>query len=205
DPERLGIRDRDHVRLLDRVEAGDRRAVEAHPVVERALELAPRDREALQVPLEVGEPEEHVLDAARLDLREHLLARLRVGCRPVPALHETHSPSLKAKSPGRHPVWRPRLRRLAMSRQVYRSSGRNGRYSRKRSRMARTAVALIAVSAAVAFASAPHAAPGPYVAPARSGVLFLFSGHGWGHGVGMGQWGAQGYAQQGYTYEQILA
>ena len=29
-------------------------------------------------------------------------------------------------------------------------------------------------------------------------------GHGNGHGVGMGQWGAQGYAQQGYTYDQIL-
>jgi len=54
----------------------------------------------------------------------------------------------------------------------------------------------------------PHAAPAPgpqYVAPARSGALFLVSGHGYGHGVGMGQWGAQGYAQQGYTYDQILA
>jgi stage II sporulation protein D len=58
------------------------------------------------------------------------------------------------------------------------------------------------------FASAPHAAPpsGPqYVAPAGSGALFLVSGHGYGHGVGMGQWGAQGYAQQGYSYDQILA
>jgi stage II sporulation protein D len=75
--------------------------------------------------------------------------------------------------------------------------------------MLRAVFALLAVSAVVAFASAPHAArsssPGPYVAPAGSGVLFLFSGHGWGHGVGMGQWGAQGYAQQGYTYDQILA
>ncbi len=56
--------------------------------------------------------------------------------------------------------------------------------------------------------SAPHAAPSPgkqYVAPAGSGALFLVSGHGWGHGVGMGQWGAQGYALQGYTYDQILA
>jgi stage II sporulation protein D len=43
------------------------------------------------------------------------------------------------------------------------------------------------------------------VAPAGSGALFLFSGHGYGHGVGMGQWGAQGYAEQGYTYDQILA
>ena len=44
-----------------------------------------------------------------------------------------------------------------------------------------------------------------YVAPAGSGALFLVSGHGYGHGVGMGQWGAQGYAEQGYTYDQILA
>jgi stage II sporulation protein D len=63
------------------------------------------------------------------------------------------------------------------------------------------------VAAAVAIASASHAArsSGPqYVAPAGSGALFLVSGHGNGHGVGMGQWGAQGYAQQGYTYDQIL-
>jgi SpoIID/LytB domain protein len=71
----------------------------------------------------------------------------------------------------------------------------------------RTLAALLAVVAAVVFASAPHAArsSGPqYVAPAGSGALFLVSGHGYGHGVGMGQWGAQGYAQQGYTDDQIL-
>jgi stage II sporulation protein D len=59
----------------------------------------------------------------------------------------------------------------------------------------------------VTFATAPHAArlSGPqYAAPAGSGNLFLVSGHGYGHGVGMGQWGAQGYARQGYTYDQIL-
>jgi stage II sporulation protein D len=57
------------------------------------------------------------------------------------------------------------------------------------------------------LASAPHAAPSPgpqYVAPQGSGALFLVSGHGYGHGVGMGQWGAQGYAKQGYTYDAIL-
>ena len=37
DLERRRIGDGDHVRLLDRVEAGDRRAVEAHPVVQRLL------------------------------------------------------------------------------------------------------------------------------------------------------------------------
>jgi SpoIID/LytB domain protein len=74
--------------------------------------------------------------------------------------------------------------------------------------MVRPLIALIAVLAAVTGASAPHAAPSPgkqYVAPAGSGALFVFTGHGWGHGVGMGQWGAQGYALQGYTYDQILA
>jgi stage II sporulation protein D len=75
--------------------------------------------------------------------------------------------------------------------------------------MARTLVALFAVVAAVSLVSAPHAAPShsakQYVAPAGSGALFLISGHGYGHGVGMGQWGAQGYALQGYTDDQILA
>jgi len=74
--------------------------------------------------------------------------------------------------------------------------------------LVRTLVALTVACSAVAFASAPHAARpagSPYVAPAGSGALFLVSGHGYGHGVGMGQWGAQGYALHGYTYDQILA
>ena len=33
---------------------------------------------------------------------------------------------------------------------------------------------------------------------------FVFTGKGWGHGVGMSQNGAKGYALQGYNYEQIL-
>src|SRR3989440_1756241 len=76
-------------------------------------------------------------------------------------------------------------------------------------RMARTLAALLALIAAVSLVSAPHAARShaakQYVAPAGSGALFLISGHGYGHGVGMGQWGAQGYALQGYTDDQILA
>src|SRR5438094_3656286 len=38
------------------------------------------------MPLEVGEPEQHVLDATLLDLLEHVLARLRVRRCPVLAL-----------------------------------------------------------------------------------------------------------------------
>jgi stage II sporulation protein D len=41
-------------------------------------------------------------------------------------------------------------------------------------------------------------------APAGSGPLFVFTGHGWGHGVGLAQWGAYGYAQHGWTYDQIV-
>jgi len=39
----------------------------------------------------------------------------------------------------------------------------------------------------------------------NSGTTFLISGHGWGHGIGMSQWGAYGYAKHGFTYDQILA
>jgi stage II sporulation protein D len=43
-----------------------------------------------------------------------------------------------------------------------------------------------------------------YQAPAGSGALLVFTGHGWGHGVGMSQYGAYGYAQHGATYAEIL-
>jgi stage II sporulation protein D len=33
---------------------------------------------------------------------------------------------------------------------------------------------------------------------------FIFYGRGFGHGVGMSQWGAQGMALSGANYEQIL-
>jgi stage II sporulation protein D len=44
------------------------------------------------------------------------------------------------------------------------------------------------------------------LAPAADGrTLFVLTGRGWGHGVGMSQWGAFGLAQGGKTYRQILA
>src|SRR4051812_36007979 len=43
-------------------------------------------------------------------------------------------------------------------------------------------------------------------APARAATTsFTIVGHGYGHGVGMSQFGAQGYAQHGATYDAILA
>ena len=36
------------------------------------------------------------------------------------------------------------------------------------------------------------------------GGKVIFAGSGWGHGVGLSQWGAKKMAEQGYTYDQIL-
>jgi stage II sporulation protein D len=38
---------------------------------------------------------------------------------------------------------------------------------------------------------------------AASSVVAV-SGHGWGHGLGLSQWGAYGYAKHGWTYDRIL-
>ena len=55
----------------------------------------------------------------------------------------------------------------------------------------------------VGFAVILAALAVPAVAPA--GTVFLLDGRGWGHGVGMSQWGAEGYARHGFGYRQILA
>ena len=41
-------------------------------------------------------------------------------------------------------------------------------------------------------------------AVAIDGELARFAGRGYGHGVGMCQWGAKGMAERGYTARQIL-
>src|SRR5438445_10924054 len=74
--------------------------------------------------------------------------------------------------------------------------------------MLRRSLALVVLAAAVSAgpaAGAPACTGTCFAAPARSGALFLFSGHGWGHGVGMSQYGAYGYAQHGSTFQQILS
>jgi stage II sporulation protein D len=53
----------------------------------------------------------------------------------------------------------------------------------------------------IAVAAAALAIP----AAASGGTVFLLDGRGWGHGVGMSQWGAEGYARHGFDYKQILA
>jgi SpoIID/LytB domain protein len=58
------------------------------------------------------------------------------------------------------------------------------------------------------FASAASDARKPRQAatPPRAGEpVFVVTGHGWGHGVGMAQWGANGFARKGMAYDRILA
>jgi SpoIID/LytB domain protein len=60
-------------------------------------------------------------------------------------------------------------------------------------------VASSLVAALLSFLAAP-ARPAAAAAPASIDLV----GHGWGHGRGLGQWGALGYARQGWTATQIL-
>jgi stage II sporulation protein D len=64
-------------------------------------------------------------------------------------------------------------------------------------------VATVVLAGASSGAARPTAPKAPHVLPGSP--VFVISGRGWGHGVGMAQWGAYGYAQQGYSYDDILA
>ncbi len=44
----------------------------------------------------------------------------------------------------------------------------------------------------------------PTIATSTAAATLVFTGHGWGHGIGMSQWGAYGYALHGWTYDAIL-
>jgi hypothetical protein len=80
--------------------------------------------------------------------------------------------------------------------------------SRRPSHGARVMLSRALAAAALAAAVVPvgaAAAPVPPPPAGKPAVTFLFSGHGWGHGLGMSQWGARGYALHGWTYDRILA
>ncbi len=65
----------------------------------------------------------------------------------------------------------------------------------------RLALALVSLAALLGPAGASTQS-----APATVTVsTFVFTGRGWGHGVGMSQWGAYGYAKRGVTYDRILS
>jgi peptidoglycan hydrolase-like amidase len=63
---------------------------------------------------------------------------------------------------------------------------------------------IAAALAAALTATAGLAAIGPADAQPASPVTFRFDGGGWGHGVGMSQWGAKGRADAGQSTTQIL-
>lgn len=52
--------------------------------------------------------------------------------------------------------------------------------------------------------STPETKPDQNGQPSTPPVSYTFTGSGWGHSVGMSQWGAYAMAQQGFTYEEIL-
>ena len=78
------------------------------------------------------------------------------------------------------------------------------------------AVGLLACGAlAAAILAAPRAPLGTTTAAtttvtstaaaSTAPTVLAFTGHGWGHGLGLSQWGAYGYAKHGWTYDRILA
>lgn len=126
------------------------------------------------------------------------------------------------KAPAATSSWLPRLRRLkTWPQSTRRPDGGRKTPAKKRGNRSpaanlasillvirRLSLPLALLAAVVLTAPATHASRATttrYVAPRGSGALFLITGHGYGHGVGMGQWGAQGYALHGYSYEDILA
>jgi stage II sporulation protein D len=65
--------------------------------------------------------------------------------------------------------------------------------------------ALLAATLVVLAVSVTPASGQQTPASAYGEAVFVVSGRGWGHGVGMSQYGAYGQALAGRTYEQILA
>ncbi len=54
-------------------------------------------------------------------------------------------------------------------------------------------------------ASLPQTVPSTWVRVTSAGGAAVLSGRGWGHGVGMVQWGAEGKAARGLSYSDILS
>ena len=57
----------------------------------------------------------------------------------------------------------------------------------------------------VTTTTTPVVPPPPAAATSTAPSVVAFTGHGWGHGIGLAQWGAYGYALHGLAYDKILA
>jgi stage II sporulation protein D len=62
-----------------------------------------------------------------------------------------------------------------------------------------------AVTTTATTATTTSAAQPPASAVSTAPSVVAFTGHGWGHGLGLAQWGAYGYALHGLAYDKILA
>jgi stage II sporulation protein D len=73
-------------------------------------------------------------------------------------------------------------------------------------RRATVVIAFLLLAALTAARASAHVTDlAGFTPPALRGTpQFFVTGHGWGHGVGMSQYGAYGFAQNGYTYDEIL-
>ncbi|MEP6762563.1 MAG: hypothetical protein ABJA93_14515, partial [Sporichthyaceae bacterium] len=65
--------------------------------------------------------------------------------------------------------------------------------------------ASLAVTTVPAAAATCPSSGGVSVPEAAASGDVVFRGHGWGHGLGMSQYGAEGAAKLGCSYSQILA
>src|SRR5213083_3069862 len=64
---------------------------------------------------------------------------------------------------------------------------------------------LLLFSVLLLVAGSAHARTSALAQPVPAGAAtFLVTGHGWGHGVGLSQYGAYGYAQKGFLYDNIV-
>jgi stage II sporulation protein D len=68
-------------------------------------------------------------------------------------------------------------------------------------RVMRRTLALVSIVLPLAAPAAGARVDGP--APTGA-ATFVVTGHGWGHGVGLSQYGAYGYAQKGFGYAKIV-
>jgi stage II sporulation protein D len=71
--------------------------------------------------------------------------------------------------------------------------------------LAGAAVSLLAAGRSAVRAGMTTTTPTATTVTNPAPVVLALSGHGWGHGLGLSQWGAYGYARHGWTYDQILA
>ena len=76
--------------------------------------------------------------------------------------------------------------------------------SREKKESAPRTPALSSRPSGSALPSSPPAPPSGEGSIVREGDVFVFRGRGWGHGVGLSQWGALALANEGWSAERIL-